>query len=152
MFIHTYIFIWDSRVVRLFNYNDYLSLHCSINAYYQSFFEKKNGNLFKNTTLKYLIAEHARLTFFKIFSTLLALIRSCSLNYFHWFFHPALLLHPAHQGRRNLMCKVRICTPNIWSTSKENPGFAQPLFWPYVIVCAPNLQQIPPPPAAHYSL
>ena len=43
------------------------------------------------------------------------------------------------------MRKVRICAPNIWSTSKENPGFAQPLFWPYVIVCAPNLQQIPRP-------
>ena len=37
------------------------------------------------TALKYLIAKHARLTFFNIFSTLLALIRSCSLNYFQHF-------------------------------------------------------------------
>ena len=46
-------------------------------------------------TLNYLIAEHALLTFFIIFSTLLALIRSCLLNYFQHFFHPALLMHPA---------------------------------------------------------
>ena len=34
------------------------------------------------STLVYLIAEHARLIIFTIFSILLALIRSCSLNYF----------------------------------------------------------------------
>ena len=40
-------------------------------------------------TLKYLINEHARLTISPLFSTLLALIRSCSLNYFSKFFLPA---------------------------------------------------------------
>ena len=46
-------------------------------------------------TLKYLISKHARLTFFKFFPILLALIRSCSFNYFGKFFYPACLLHPA---------------------------------------------------------
>ena len=46
-------------------------------------------------TLKYLINEHARLTIFMFFSTLLALIRSCLLNYFVRYFYPARLLHPA---------------------------------------------------------
>ena len=49
------------------------------------------------------------------------------------------------QRRRNLMRKVHICTPNIWSTSKVNPSFALILFWPHVVACAPNLQQLPPP-------
>ena len=47
------------------------------------------------TTLVYLIAEHARLTILNIFSTLLALNRSCSLNYFEDSIHPARLLGPA---------------------------------------------------------
>ena len=47
------------------------------------------------TTLEYLIAEHARLTILNIFSTLLALNRSCSLNYFGVFVQPARLLGPA---------------------------------------------------------
>ena len=50
-----------------------------------------------------------------------------------------------YQGREYLMRKVRICAPNIWVTSNENLGFAHPVFWPYVIGCAPNLQQILPP-------
>ena len=37
-------------------------------------------------TLEYLFAEHARLTISLIFSTLLTLNRSCSLNYFEEFF------------------------------------------------------------------
>ena len=41
-------------------------------------------------TLEYLIAEHVLLTFFNIFSTLLALIRSCLLNYLVKNFYPAL--------------------------------------------------------------
>ena len=45
-------------------------------------------------TLEYLIAEHARLIL-KTFSTLLALNRSCSLNYFGVFVQPARLLGPA---------------------------------------------------------
>ena len=48
------------------------------------------------STLEYLIAEHARLTILNIFSTLLALNRSCSLNYFEDFIHPAHLLDPAN--------------------------------------------------------
>ena len=47
-------------------------------------------------TLEYLIAEHARLTIFNFFSTLLALNRSCSLNYFEDFILPAHLLDPAN--------------------------------------------------------
>ena len=43
-------------------------------------------------TLEYLIAEHARLTILNIFSTLLALNRSGSLNYFEHIFHPAPLI------------------------------------------------------------
>ena len=43
------------------------------------------------------------------------------------------------------MRKVRICAPNIWVNSNENLGFAPPVFWPYVIDCAPNLQQVLPP-------
>ena len=43
------------------------------------------------------------------------------------------------------MRKARICAPNIWVTSNENLGFAHPVFWPHVINCAPNLQQILPP-------
>ena len=43
------------------------------------------------------------------------------------------------------MRKVHICAPNIWVNSNENLGFAPPVFWPYVIDCAPNLQQILPP-------
>ena len=50
---------------------------------------------FNMVTLVYLIAEHARLTILGKFSTLLALIRSCSLNYFWLFFHPAPLLGSA---------------------------------------------------------
>ena len=56
-----------------------------------------------------------------------------------------VLVKMIFQGQRNLMRKVCICTPNIRSTSKENPGFALPLFWPYVVACAPNFQQLPPP-------
>ena len=48
----------------------------------------------KPDTLEYLIAEQARLTFLIIFSTLLALNRSCSLNYFGVFVQPACLLGP----------------------------------------------------------
>ena len=47
-------------------------------------------------TLEYLIAEHARLTILNIFSTLLTLNRSCLLNYFEDFIHPAHLLGTAH--------------------------------------------------------
>ena len=54
-------------------------------------------------TLVYLFAEHARLTILHIFSILLALNRSCSLNYFEEFFYPACLLHPAH-----LIAKVKM--------------------------------------------
>ena len=43
------------------------------------------------------------------------------------------------------MHKVHICTPNIWSTSKVNPGFALTLSWPHVVACALNLQQLPLP-------
>ena len=43
------------------------------------------------------------------------------------------------------MRKVCICTPNIWVTNNENLGFSHPVFWPYVIDCAPNLQQVLPP-------
>ena len=43
----------------------------------------------ESNTLKYLINEHARLTISPLFSTLLALIRSCSLNYFSKIFLPA---------------------------------------------------------------
>ena len=50
-----------------------------------------------------------------------------------------------YQGQDNLMRKVHICALNIWVTSNENLGFAHPVFWPYVIGCAPNLQQILPP-------
>ena len=57
----------------------------------------------KTITLVYLFAEHARLTILHIFSILLALNRSCSLNYFEEFFHPACLLHPAH-----LIAKVKM--------------------------------------------
>ena len=46
-------------------------------------------------TLVYLIAEHARLTILNIFSTLLALIRSCSLKCFEHSVLPACLLGPA---------------------------------------------------------
>ena len=53
-----------------------------------------------------------------------------------------VLVKMIFQGRRNLMRKVHICTPNIWSTSKVNPGFALTLFWPHVVECAPNLQQL----------
>ena len=41
-------------------------------------------------TLKSLINEHACLTILNFFSTLLALIRVCSLNYFQPFSYPAL--------------------------------------------------------------
>ena len=43
-------------------------------------------------TLKSLINEHACLTILKFFSTLLDLIRVCSLNYFQAYSYPALLL------------------------------------------------------------
>ena len=43
------------------------------------------------------------------------------------------------------MRKVHICAPNIWVNSNENLDFAPPVFWPYVIDCAPNLQQVLPP-------
>ena len=38
-----------------------------------------------------------------------------------WFSH-------SNQGRQNLMRKVCICAPNIWSTSKEIPGFFAIIF------------------------
>ena len=44
------------------------------------------------STLTCLIAEHARLTILENFSSLLALIRHCSLNYFPDIFFPACLL------------------------------------------------------------
>ena len=54
-----------------------------------------------------------------------------------------VLVKMIFHGRLNLMHKVHICTPNIWSTSKVNPGFVLTLFWPHVVECAPNLQQLP---------
>ena len=39
-----------------------------------------------------------------------------------------VLVKMIFQGQRNLTRKVHICTPNIWSTSKVNPGFALTLF------------------------
>ena len=55
----------------------------------------KKTYLATQTTLVYLIAEHARLTFLGKFSTLLTLIRSCSLNYILFCFHPAPLIGSA---------------------------------------------------------
>ena len=49
-----------------------------------------------------------------------------------------VLVKMIFQGRRNLMHKVHICTPNIWSTSRVNPGFALTLSWPHVVACALN--------------
>ena len=58
---------------------------------------KKQGSRYsRDPTLEYIIAEHARLTIFNIFSTLLTLNRSCLLNYFEDFIHPAHLLGTAH--------------------------------------------------------
>ena len=51
------------------------------------------------------------------------------------------------QGQRNSMRKVCICASNIWSTSKENQGFAHPLTkqkWPALLatLCYENPQCI----------
>ena len=56
-------------------------------------------------TLGYLFADHACLTILHIFPILLALNRSCSLNYFEEIFHSACLLHPAHTAQLVLKAK-----------------------------------------------
>ena len=56
-----------------------------------------------------------------------------------------VLVKMIFQGQRNLMRKVHICTPNIWSTSRVNPGFVLTLSWPHVVAFALNLQQLPLP-------
>ena len=58
-------------------------------------------------TLEYLFAEHARFTILHISSILLALNRSCSLNYFEEIFHSACLLHLAHSAQLVLKAKLK---------------------------------------------
>ena len=66
----------------------------------------------KISTLVYLIAEHARLTILSFFSTLLPLNRSCSLNHFEDFFHPACLLDPAFLIFSNLLAYLPTFIPS----------------------------------------
>ena len=50
-------------------------------------------------TLVFPLSEHARKEFFWLFSSLLALIRTCSQRKFSIFFQPACLMHPAWIGQ-----------------------------------------------------
>ena len=49
------------------------------------------------------------------------------------------------QGQWSWVRRIRICAPNIWAISKEDIDFAQPIFGPYFMYCAPNLKLLPPP-------
>ena len=73
---------------------------------------KFNRNVTKVSTLKCLIAEHAHLIIFHIFSILLTLIRYCSLNCFEHFFHPVCLLS---SGKKEPPCSpITSCSLNFF--------------------------------------
>ena len=67
-------------------------------------------------------------------------------NYFEISFLTTLMLHvQVGQGQWSLVRRVRICAPNVFAMSKENRGFAHPIFGPYFMNCAPNIRLLPPP-------